>query len=159
MVITQSLARMVLPLSTKTSHDCSSNFQCCLFIVMAFSLSHRANRPSITRLPCEQFSSAKNFRSLSEQTTLACDLHCTTLSYDCGIKHLSHDAEADFAFCIIEFQSIFHIIGKRKIANLPRSATSAASYPFEIQNTTLRLSFSLRDTKPCFWTFTHCIAT
>lgn len=164
---------MVLPLSTKTSPDCSSNFQCCFIIVIAFSLSHHATHSLLTRLPCEQFSSAKNLRFHFERTTPACGLCCTTLSYDCGIKHLSHDAEADFAFSIsvmiyvtgfepatdslIDYCSTNEL--NVKFANLPRSATSAASFPFGKQNTTLRLFFSLRDTKPYFRTFALDIAT
>ena len=89
---------MVLPLSTTTSHDCSSNFQCCVLIKRSLLRCHIVL--IVHQSPVCLASSSVPLRTSvvfpNKQLWLAASVapHCLR----CGIKHLSHDAEAVFAF-------------------------------------------------------------
>ena len=123
---------------------------------LAFARSQYDTHFSILRLPCEQFESAKILRLLSKQTTSPCEFHCTTFISVVLSTFLILPRQT-LRFLGLKVLSL--IISKvSKFCYLPRSAASAASHPFEIRNTALRLSFALRATKPCFKTFAFDIA-
>ena len=95
---TRSLARMVNTLSTNMPFSYTSIFQWCLFWRVAFLSSHVATRPSILRLPCEQFRVAKPLRLLSEQPHPPCELPWTIFCEQYGINHLSQRTGTVFRF-------------------------------------------------------------
>lgn len=138
---------------------------------MAYHSSYAATRLSIFRLPCEQFSSAKNLRLQSKQTHPPCEFQCTTLSFDCGIKRLLQHTGAGFRFFILPCamsdlnrhllkpnQMLYQI---EQIANLPRCAAPVASYlvRYKIQHTSCLSSCGLLNvtSRPCHCTCQHLL--
>lgn len=86
--VSAALRATVSAFSTYCLFRSTCNNQCCLFWSVAFHLSSMITRPLISRLPCEQFNSAKSLRLLSEQTFRPCEPPCTTFTVVCCIKHL-----------------------------------------------------------------------
>lgn len=127
---------------------------------MAYHSSYTATRPSIFRLPCEQFDSAKNLRFQFEQTHPPCEFQCATLSFDCGIKRLLQHTGADFRFYNTMTELNRHLLRHKSvaltielIANLPRCAAPVASYlvRYKIQHTSCLSSCGLLNvtSRPC----------